>query len=949
MSTHTARPLWQRWLSAITILVMAVGMIPLSPPQPVLAATQTLGGDAVEGNLRVEVYDEGSIGIFRYDPTNVGDEWETLVYNGSDVGSAEDPNKFSRLQYNGGGAGNGYYFSWPDSVSENGDDAQATSVSNTTVGNTIVTVFTAGSTQVTQTVTYHDGDDFIRYDWAIQNMTGSALNDLRFFHGMDTCLGGMGYYCDYDSDTGRGFWMTDARAVGVRNLDGALETSIYLQSVTPPFGYDSQEWAVPIENMANGALSNTVDPNDVDNVYALEWRRNSLAADAVWTISAYERFTLKPFDAVSVAAPILTEVEQGDAVNLHYILTNYETTAVDVALSVSHNPPTWTVTLQGPTTISVPGNSEITVTVQVTVPATANIGATGAITLTADSDAAPPDSGDRATVRVIPETILPPLDISKTAEDLNGAPLRVGDPIRYTLRVTNTTASPMTGVRVTDTLPFSVTFGSATPAGYTGPNPLVWEVGGLDTLAVWTGSITVTVADGATAIGGNVAEASSDGHDVRGTGAVLPPDGGAVEPAVVPPPTVTTPISGTATNDTTPAFTGVTDPGAAITVTLHPTGTTFCAAATDGNGDWTCAPAAPLVEGRYTFAVIAGNGVSESDPTYVILTVDTTPPLPPEVTTPFSGTAVMTYTPTFAGTGEPGGVITLYDEGHNVVCAAVADGSGDWTCTPPAPLPEGAQTYQITVTDAAGNESAPTPHAIRIDTTAPPPPNVTSPLSGTAVMINPPLFAGNGEPSGDVTIYDEGGSVICTAGVALSGNWTCMPAAPLAEGAQTYRVTVTDEAGNESTPTLVVLIVDTIPPAPPTVTHPLNGAILNDATPTFSGTAEAEAGITVMRQPTGTVLCTAAADGNGDWTCTPTASLPEGSHTFAVIAGDAAGHESAPTYVTITLDLTPPPAPTVISPISGTVVMTHTPTFTDAGEIGGVITLYNALSSRLCT
>ncbi len=124
----------------------------------------------------------------------------------------------------------------------------------------------------------------------------------------------------------------------------------------------------------------------------------------------------------------------------------------------------------------------------------------------------------------------PPLSIAKTAVDLNGAPLHTGDQIRYTVIVTNTTDTAMTGLRITDTLPSGVTFAAAAPGGYSGPNPLVWNVGNLGAHASWTAQITVTVDSGVASIGGNYAQVVSDQDGPRQVGPIYPPGGGDVEP-----------------------------------------------------------------------------------------------------------------------------------------------------------------------------------------------------------------------------------------------------------------------------------------------------------------------------------------------------------------------------------------------------------------------------------
>ena len=50
-------------------------------------------------------------------------------------------------------------------------------------------------------------------------------------------------------------------------------------------------------------------------------------------------------------------------------------------------------------------------------------------------------------------------------------------------------------------------------------------------------------------------------------------------------------------------------------------------------------------------------------------------------------------------------------------------------------------------------------------------------------------------------------------------------------------------------------------------------------------------------------------DANGNWAVTPTAALPDGVNPISVTATDPAGHESAPTTVPVTVDITVPAAP----------------------------------------
>ncbi|WP_272496288.1 Ig-like domain-containing protein [Nocardioides sp. B-3] len=74
------------------------------------------------------------------------------------------------------------------------------------------------------------------------------------------------------------------------------------------------------------------------------------------------------------------------------------------------------------------------------------------------------------------------------------------------------------------------------------------------------------------------------------------------------------------------------------------------------------------------------------------------------ITSPAEGSSTADTTPTVTGTAEPGATVTV-TEGGVLVCTAVADPSGNWSCTPTTALPVGQHTFTATATDAAGNTS----------------------------------------------------------------------------------------------------------------------------------------------------------------------------------------------------------------------------------------------------
>ncbi|MCP4542662.1 MAG: DUF11 domain-containing protein [Chloroflexi bacterium] len=421
------------------------------------------------------------------------------------------------------------------------------------------------------------------------------------------------------------------------------------------------------------------------------------------------------------------------------------------------------------------------------------------------------------------------LEIRKTAEDLNGSPLYVGDVIEYQVMVRNITDTAQNSVVITDAIPANTTYApgsaSVTLGNVSGPDPLVVEVSSLAGGEIVTLTFRVTVT--ADAVGLPVTNQASTTSDKQVDPVITyptPPYPGPydfpdpgpdpVKSEGVTPPTVTSPVSGTLINDATPTFTGTADAGATVTVTTHPTGTVLCVAIADAGGNWTCTPTTGLSEGENTVTVIAGDGTgNESDPTFVDITVDTIPPDPPIVTAPISGT-VIGDTPTFRGTGEPDGQITVYDDEDNVICTTTINPDETWTCVPDNPLDEGEQSCQITVTDEAGNESDSTPVSIIVSGSNIPPVadagGDQSVNTGEIVTLD---GSGSYDSNGDDLVYSwaqEGGpAVTFTPNLSIT-TFTAPPSATVL----TFTLVVTDTlagtAGTLGLPSVPDTVVVTV-------------------------------------------------------------------------------------------------------------------------------------------
>ncbi|MRV73970.1 DUF4214 domain-containing protein [Duganella sp. FT92W] len=430
------------------------------------------------------------------------------------------------------------------------------------------------------------------------------------------------------------------------------------------------------------------------------------------------------------------------------------------------------------------------------------------------------------------------------------------------------------------------------------------------------------------------------------------------------------------TNVTTPVITGASEANA--TVKLYDTdGTTLLGTTTaDGAGKWSIT-SSTLSSGSHTLTVkqtdVAGN-VSKAS-SGLTLDVDTsvpgTPSTPVLQTASDSGTlgdAVTRITaPTMIGTGTVGDTVSMYDtDGSTVLGTAVVDGSGNWSIASSA-LADGVHSVTVRQTNAAGTaSSASKAFSLTIDATAPGAPGTPAMTAGTdtgksssdAITSNTtPVFSGTGEANATVKLYDtDGTTLLGTTTADGAGKWS-ITSSTLSSGPHTLSVKQTDAAGNtSSSSTTLAVTIDTTAntlAAPVIASASDSGAkgdsLTNVATPTMSGTAEANSAITLYDTDGATVLGTATADGSGAWSITA-GKLADGIHTLSARQTDIAGNISAAgTGLALTVDTSVPAAPTALamSPVSDTgtvgdgITYSQAPQITGSGTPGMTVRLYD--------
>nr|WP_111656736.1 Ig-like domain-containing protein [Isoalcanivorax indicus] len=232
---------------------------------------------------------------------------------------------------------------------------------------------------------------------------------------------------------------------------------------------------------------------------------------------------------------------------------------------------------------------------------------------------------------------------------------------------------------------------------------------------------------------------------------------------------------------------------------------------------------------------------------------------------------------------------------------AEADGELGLALSPSQNIEDLAGNALVMLTPVGSNQT------YTLDNTPPTVPSITGISEDTGVSDsdgitsdNTLLFQGEGEP-GSTVIVRLNGDVIGTTVVAGNGTWTFdHSGTPLADGSYTVTTVAEDALGNTSDasePFTVVVDTDT---ADPTLNQ--DGALLNDSTPTLTGTAEP--GATVVVEVDGHSYTTTA-DGTGQWTLTVTDELADDEHPVVVTVTDVAGNTATETF-TISIDGEPP-------------------------------------------
>lgn len=477
-------------------------------------------------------------------------------------------------------------------------------------------------------------------------------------------------------------------------------------------------------------------------------------------------------------------------------------------------------------------------------------------------------------VTIATEIYAPRVEAIKSARDVNGGDLEPGDEVEYSFSLTNEGFDPAEQVTLRDVVPATMTY---VPNSITINGAAQTDAADMD-LARFDGADKEVIAS----IGAG-ATAATGGRMVRGDAPIIVTFRARLNP------------TGLSSGDQ-----------------VANQGLVTYRSATLGRDFASLSDAAVMVQGR----------------TPTILTIDQRPPSV-TITTPAEGQLTSQTQPAITGKTEPNTsvTITLSSGAQGMV---TSDAMGNFSFTPPAPLPQGTYVATATATDAAGN-SAEAMRGFTIDTMAPAI-SLTTPADGSIIKQQRPTITGSTEPGATVTLSIDGGQPT-TLTADAQGQFSFTPTRDLGDGMHTVSATARDVAGN-SAQAMSSFTIDTMAPAL-SIDAPTNGASIAQTTPTISGSAEPNATITLSidnGQP-----ITVTADAQGKWSYNVPTALADGAHTVSAQTEDASGNK-ANTSANFTVD-TQAPTVTITTPADNSTVMSRRPTFSGTADAGSSVEL----------
>lgn len=358
---------------------------------------------------------------------------------------------------------------------------------------------------------------------------------------------------------------------------------------------------------------------------------------------------------------------------------------------------------------------------------------------------------------------------------------------------------------------------------------------------------------------------------------------------------ITSPAEDELLSTATPTISGTSEAGTTIEIFVD--GVLVATPVADSNGDWTYTPEDDLDDGARVIEAVFTDGIGNQTTSEVNVVVDTTAPQV-TVTSPANGELLSVTPERITGESEPGNEINVYINSE-FAGTTTADENGAWELEID-PLDLGDYTVRVTSRDEADNIGETESDFSIVDGV-----RIATPEDDQIIRIARPTISGVSTPNTDVQLFLND-TPVATVTADENGNWTYTPDSDLADGEFELRA----EGAGESTDS-VSFTVDTTRTGL-VIDEPAEGALVNQNTVTFRGTALAGSTVTVTVD--GAEVGQVTADENGAWEW-ESPEFDDGELTVEFTSENEIGEPETASR-TITVDTTAPSLE-VTSPLAG--------------------------------
>lgn len=264
-------------------------------------------------------------------------------------------------------------------------------------------------------------------------------------------------------------------------------------------------------------------------------------------------------------------------------------------------------------------------------------------------------------------------------------------------------------------------------------------------------------------------------------------------------------------------------------------------------------------------------------------------------------------TPTWTWSSAPGGSGDFRYELDDTDLTSGATADRKTSFKPASALADGVHTLYVQEKDGSGQWSPKGSFSVTVDATPPAKPNVTVTPSGKTNNAQPAWsWTSGGGGSGDFRYWKDNESQ-ASAVETRSAGFT--PAGSMAEGVHIVFVQERDAAGNWSDQGSAQVTIDLTKPGSPTVQG--TASPTNDATPTW--TWSSSEGDKTFRYKFNSFDFSSGAPATTATSYTPSSALLDGTYTLYVQESDSAGNWSGTASFPITIDVTKPNAPVIVT------------------------------------